>query len=94
MGTRTKLEKKVRTIKAVNPKYLKKFSEKAFEIEDLTKEKPVPGGYSFGHLNKKKGGAIKKKKKFPDLSGDGKITKKDILMARGVIKKPKKRSKK
>jgi len=25
-------------------------------------------------------------KKFPDLSGDGKITKKDILMARGVIK--------
>lgn len=29
----------------------------------------------------------KKKKKFPDLSGDGKITKKDILMGRGVIKK-------
>jgi len=28
----------------------------------------------------------KKNKKFPDLSGDGKITKKDILMARGVIK--------
>ena len=26
------------------------------------------------------------KKKFPDLSGDGKITKKDILMGRGVIK--------
>ena len=36
-----------------------------------------------------KGG--KMKKKFPDLSGDGKITKKDILMARGVIKKPKKK---
>lgn len=28
-----------------------------------------------------------KKKKFPDMSGDGKVTKKDILMARGVIKK-------
>ena len=28
----------------------------------------------------------KKNKKFPDLSGDGKITKKDILMAKGVIK--------
>ena len=27
------------------------------------------------------------KKKFPDLSGDGKITKKDILMCSGVIKK-------
>ena len=29
----------------------------------------------------------KKNKKFPDLSGDGKVTKKDILMGRGVIKK-------
>ena len=27
------------------------------------------------------------KKKFPDLSGDGKVTQKDILMGRGVIKK-------
>ena len=27
----------------------------------------------------------KSKKKFPDLSGDGKVTKKDILMGRGVI---------
>ena len=26
-------------------------------------------------------------KKFPDMSGDGKVTKKDILIARGVIKK-------
>mgnify|MGYP000489418392 FL=1 len=24
---------------------------------------------------------------FPDLSGDGKITKKDVLMGRGVVKK-------
>ena len=31
----------------------------------------------------------KNKSKFPDVSGDGKITKKDILMARGVIPKPK-----
>ena len=31
----------------------------------------------------------KKKKSFPDVSGDGKITKKDILMARGVIPKAK-----
>ena len=28
-------------------------------------------------------------KKFPDLSGDGKVTQKDILMGRGVIKKSK-----
>ncbi len=32
----------------------------------------------------KDGGKVKK---FPDLSGDGKVTKKDILMGRGVIKK-------
>ena len=52
---------------------------------DLT-SKNAPGGF-------KKGGSVKKKKKFPDLSGDGKITKKDILMAKGVIKKTKKRKK-
>ena len=33
----------------------------------------------------------KAKKKFPDLSGDGKTTFKDILIGRGVIPKPKKR---
>ena len=27
------------------------------------------------------------KKKFPDLSGDGKVTQKDILMGKGVIKR-------
>ena len=34
----------------------------------------------------KKGG-----KSFPDLSGDGKVTMKDILMGRGVIQRPKKK---
>ena len=37
---------------------------------------------------KKKKMMKKKKKSFPDVAGEGKITKKDILMARGVIKKP------
>jgi hypothetical protein len=31
----------------------------------------------------KKGG-----KYFPDMNKDGKVTKKDVLMARGVVKKP------
>ena len=31
----------------------------------------------------------KKKKSFPDLSGDGKTTMKDILIGRGVIKRSK-----
>ena len=40
---------------------------------------------------KKKGGQMKKKKKkkFPDLNNDGKVTMKDILIGRGVIKKAK-----
>jgi hypothetical protein len=40
---------------------------------------------------KKSKSKSKSKKSFPDMSGDGKITKKDILMARGVIKKTKKK---
>ncbi len=31
-----------------------------------------------------KGGAVKKKGKFPDLTGDGKVTKADVLKGRGV----------
>ena len=34
---------------------------------------------------------MKKKNKFPDHSGDGKVTKKDILMAKGIIPKKKKK---
>ena len=37
-----------------------------------------------------KGGKSVKESKFPDHSGDGKITQKDILMAKGVIPKTKK----
>ena len=39
----------------------------------------------------KKGGQMKKKKKkkFPDLNNDGKVTMKDVLIGRGVIKKAK-----
>jgi hypothetical protein len=40
---------------------------------------------------RKKKRKVSKMKKFPDYSGDGKVTKKDILMGRGVI--PKKRGK-
>ena len=45
-------------------------------------------GRKYGGRMKLKGGS------FPDHSGDGKITKKDILMAKGVIPKPKKKNKK
>ena len=47
------------------------------------------------NVNKqKKENNMKNKKKFPDMSGDGKVTKKDILIAKGVIKKTKKKVKK
>ena len=46
---------------------------------------------TFGPKQKPQSRMTGKKKKFPDMSGDGKITKKDILIARGVIPKPKKR---
>ena len=46
---------------------------------------------TFGPKQKLQSRMTGKKKKFPDMSGDGKVTKKDILIARGVIPKPKKR---
>jgi len=52
----------------------------------------------YGKRSMKMGGGMMKrgmykKGSFPDMSGDGKITKKDILIARGVIKKPGKKKK-
>ena len=64
-----------------------------------TKKSDLVAGKMMGGMMKRKGmakgGAMKKKgyamggsaKKFPDLSGDGKVTQKDILMGRGVVKK-------
>ena len=45
-------------------------------------------------MQAKKGGVAKKKKKFPDLTGDGKVTFADILKGRGVINGKKKTKKK
>jgi|TARA_R100001440_G_scaffold30918_1_gene49310 hypothetical protein len=46
-----------------------------------TNEKPIPMNAKGGSISKLKAGG------FPDLSGDGKVTQKDILMGRGVVKK-------
>ena len=53
---------------------------------------PSDMGMAGGAMYKKGGSVKKKKNKFPDHSGDGKITKKDILMAKGVIPKKKKKN--
>ena len=46
-----------------------------------------PGRAGKGNFNV--GGSVKEDKGFPDFSGDGKITQKDILMGKGVIPKVK-----
>ena len=59
-------------------------------VTDVQKAKKLVGKRKAGGLSEgiKKVKAMKAKKGgFPDLSGDGKITQKDILMGRGVIKK-------
>jgi pyruvate/2-oxoglutarate dehydrogenase complex dihydrolipoamide acyltransferase (E2) component len=49
--------------------------------EKFSKEVAKANQKAMEELKKADGGA------FPDLSGDGKVTQKDILMGRGVIKK-------
>ena len=46
-----------------------------------------PGRAGKGNFNV--GGSVKEDKGFPDFSGDGTITQKDILMGKGVIPKVK-----
>ena len=52
----------------------------------LEQESKIKNSQKMGGKRK-----LMKKAGFPDLSGDGKITKKDILMGRGVIGKGKKK---
>ena len=56
----------------------KKISYRYDHIKDLDKE--------VREIKMKKGGS-EKKKSFPDLNKDGKVTKKDVLIGRGIIKK-------
>ena len=87
MGNEIRAAEALSNFRKKKPDYKdKQAAMKIVQDLDLT-SKNAPGGLF------KKGGSVKKKKKFPDLSGDGKITKKDILMAKGVIKKTKKRKK-
>jgi len=71
-----------------NPELLKKFRKNSKKNLDSI-SKIYKGKKDGGRMGLKKGGG-----KFPDHSGDGKITQKDILMAKGVIPKTKSKSKK
>ena len=64
----------------------KKKTTKPKRKEDKVSQADIIGKGS--KTGRRAGGMMKAKNGgFPDLSGDGKITKKDILMGRGVIKK-------
>ena len=67
-------------------------------VNRLYNKQVSPKGYMKGGRVKKMGGGmmkrgVYKKGSFPDMSGDGKVTQKDILIAKGVIKKPGKKKK-
>ena len=67
-----------------------KASKKMFKKGKELREKKMGGGMMGRRMGMKKGSG----KKFPDLTGDGKVTFADILKGRGVIngkKKPKKK---
>lgn len=49
--------------------------------------KKLRGGGMVKKLNKGGSASKPKKGKFPDLTGDGKVTKKDVLVGRGVLKR-------
>ena len=70
-----------RMVKAKTKKMGDDVSLKVNEISQKLKKirEPKMGGGMMGRQMYKKGG-----KSFPDLTGDGKVTKKDILRGRGV----------
>ena len=71
-----------------------KAQKAAFKKEDKKQENKTRVFIAPKNFNK--GGRVGLKRgggKFPDFSGDGKTTMKDILMARGVIPKPKDKKK-
>ena len=75
-------------LKAQGEKLKKEVKETQKQIYKADFKKGGRVGFKLGKKVEKKNG-----KKFPDHSGDGKITQKDILMAKGVIPKPKSKKK-
>ena len=78
----------------IRPRSFKKggyvdMSEKHEGMESKAKEAKEYSMEEKGYKETKSGKMVKKNKKggFPDLTGDGKVTFKDVLKGRGVIKK-------
>ena len=77
---------KLKSMEPNNPRFSQRDIDRMLKMMESKKKKEM--------TPLAKGGSAKKKKKFPDMSGDGKVTMKDVLMARGVIPKKKKIKKK
>ena len=79
------VERALKTIEGTrHPNKAKDFFERRDELAGKRSKKEISklsGNAKGGSISKLKAGG------FPDLSGDGKVTKKDILMGRGVVKK-------
>ena len=83
-------QQKKSKLKRDEGKKLKGFSYKLDKIEDKIDKRNKASKKLFKF---NKGGRVGLKRgTFPDHSGDGKITQKDILMAKGVIPKTKKKT--
>ena len=87
MPAKSKKQQKFMAAVANNPKFAKKVGVPQDVGEEFMKMKKYQkGGMSMG-MGKGEG-------KFPDLTGDGKVTKADILKGRGVNKMKKSSPKK
>ena len=101
-GSLAKLKQTAFEIKNDQPLTFKKSTKKSESNKEAYKRiqgentKVIKGMLDKAVENKKDGGRMGLKRgggKFPDHSGDGKITQKDILMAKGVIPKTKPKKK-
>jgi len=99
-GSKAKLKQTLFEIENKMPLTFKKKSGKSESNKEAYKRIQKDNTKVIGKMfkkaieGKKDGGRMGLKKgSFPDHSGDGKITKKDILMAKGVIPKTKSKKK-
>ena len=78
---------KLKSMEPGNTRFTKGDIERVLKMMESKKKKEMTPLAKGGRA------ALKKGSKFPDHSGDGKITQKDILMAKGVIPKTKSKKK-
>ena len=99
VGNLKKNQETLNKLKKTTDAYVTTAKKKGFEglAKDLRQagSKSLQKTKNILRTRKKNGGrmGLKKGSKFPDHSGDGKITQKDILMAKGVIPKTKSKKK-